>query len=173
LSMENVNTAGDYPQCTQCGRTIGIIEERSETQDGFVCSECSTQYEPCMHCGSLVHIDKTVGDNHTFICETCYEEHYIFCSQCRCLTPSDETYYIFDDAFCNDCYQDLRVCAHCNEPMHTDEPRHEIHGEYMVCECCLDKHYEHCDCCLEFFKHTELTTIDGLRICDECQSKGD
>ena len=92
------------------------------------------------------------GDTHSIECEgvVCCDQHdsYVRCVECGCRLDADYTYWVGDDAYCEDCYNNLEACVRCEDTL---SPGSEY---YLVTE---DKHNNityHCLCyhCYHTFK---------------------
>ena len=129
----------------------------TEEQDVLQCADCSTELT------SEDYVDN-VGDP---ICEDCSENYYT-CSGCSDVNHSDETHFVHDDPWCNDCYVDrFSICDDCNETVRSDDTntvQGRSGGDRHVCDDCRCDYYW-CSNCDEYVHDSNYA---GNDLCYSC-----
>lgn len=103
--------------------------------------------------------DKPFTIGHSPICIECGDEHEVedninccsggdrhVCTRCgRVIRGEDETNWVNDHPYCNDC---VTYCEHCDECFVVDDDYiHYIEGHGYICDNCFDEYYTTCEIC--------------------------
>jgi hypothetical protein len=77
---------------------------------GWVCEDCAQEYFTyCECCGHYVreHDSYYIDCEDRYVCEDCVNEFYTRCDSCGEYFPNGDIHYHNDEAFCEDCYDEL------------------------------------------------------------------
>lgn len=128
--------------CLACGddRTDGAY-------DNLLCPHCGDyNVLQCDHCGGRVFEDDgyNVADG-SYICETCFEEHYARCSYCDEIYCRADVFIVNHDFYCEDCFERLGgfCCDVCGRAV-----LEGVHaGEAAFCKRCASSRVGCCEMC--------------------------
>lgn len=103
----------NFVVCEDCGALIPaeyakVVNPHLENKK-YVCTDCSTNYQKCSHCESLVSNSEIWGsDSDTVICYNC-SSNYVQCEECNRIVHVDSSYYsdVNDCDYCRECYEEL------------------------------------------------------------------
>jgi hypothetical protein len=119
-------------------------------------------------------LHETYGNDDNYIL-TPEHESGIRCTACDCNLMDDNTYYAFDYAYCDRCYDDrFTTCNLCENIIEIDDSTYIESIEETVCSDCLNNNYTECDHCNDYFKttgrnsSTMYNTYDEDSICEHC-----
>lgn len=132
--------------CAICGQ-MSKIKDMTETQDGYVCSEClENHYEQCADCGDYVNPDDLYethdGD---LVCSQCLHNDYTCCYDCDEYFENDAVTEVDGYYFCSDCFEsrvengEILVCQSCGEYHMTYNMYSNDDGDHY-CRDCYDEH---------------------------------
>lgn len=95
----------DLESCGICNEEFEA-EELIEFGGMQLCSDCLEHSTiVCDRCGARIWRDDNAGDSDTFLCRSCYDNHYTTCSHCERVIREDDAHYEDDDTpLCYDCY---------------------------------------------------------------------
>lgn len=109
--------------CTNCDRVCG---ELTEFDGEYLCPAClETETALCSRCGSRIWLDGNAGDEHTPLCEECYERYYTSCEGCGRVISEGGIYYEDDDEdlpLCWSCYCNSQQSKEIHEYSYKPEP---------------------------------------------------
>ena len=72
-------------------------------KDARICDNCGAEHP-------LTKMFKVEGD---WLCEDCFDEHYVRCHDCGCILRSYDAYFDDDDhPYCSDCWDDHEGAIH-------------------------------------------------------------
>lgn len=103
--------------CPDCNTwTNEFYTINSKNGNFFVCSDCSSDYTHCDHCGDYFDDTYNTFDaydrygNEITICEDCRWNNFTECADCGDIYPSDSEYIHYcddcDDYYCDNCWDD-------------------------------------------------------------------
>lgn len=102
----------DFEPCGVC-QTVYAVEDLTEFDEMLVCPECLSENTVlCARCGERIWAENDAGDEHTHLCDHCYDRYYTRCERCnRLILEADANYEDDDgDPMCYDCH-----CRHQND----------------------------------------------------------
>ena len=122
-----------------------LINKDSWTHDYYCRANQQTHfdiggYTYCLRCGKEEIVD-SCSTMMCYDCELAYgiseNDNFGFCKHCGCRLEGDKAYYVDEDVYCRDCYEDYAErCADCGDSFLRDDMIYdEERGEYY-CEWC-------------------------------------
>lgn len=129
-----------YVICEECGEPT-ILSEATETENGYVCSEClNNYYYECSECGEYVHQDNMISvDDYTY-CESCRDKCLTQCDDCGEWYRNVDIFSVeYDRNVCRNCYDDYRECEGCGRVYHIDELHWDDYNECYYCDSCYEE----------------------------------
>lgn len=115
--------AGVRVECVDCGQVVPPPQSYYiERYDKRICEECyNAYYTRCDACDELVHVDDTISDDYTTICDVCADD-YCRCDDCGRLVHTND---VISDGYitiCPSCYGDCYYrCYDCGMLVHMDD----------------------------------------------------
>lgn len=109
--------------CSHCGEERPI-EERRYIGDEVICEDCVQNYTGlCDCCGTRIWEMDAIRDEHTFLCESCYERSYTRCEECDCIIPNSSACCDDDgNYYCENCWEELNSRPPIHEYSYKPEP---------------------------------------------------
>jgi hypothetical protein len=190
IYMKAINEGVDVSKNPYCGR--------NDIPSGEFCLDVSgCEYMPyfdslsgCLKQeGSLVYLTPDREDFHSVhglglskcecgltvainieICPSCNEELYSnCCSNCHAFVSEEETYLVYAESYCEECYDSLFfMCDSCGCTHNRDDGR-LINEEALYCEDCTMEYASYCEHCNEWFFNSNMHTMhDSDPICEYC-----
>ena len=99
--------------CNVCG-TMHPVDEMTEFDDNMLCDSClNAETVRCVQCGERIWRECNEGDDHTPLCQRCYDHYYTTCEDCGRIIHHDDAYYIDEDDYEARCYS--CHCRHGNQ----------------------------------------------------------
>lgn len=94
--------------CSRCGNAHPF-DTRILVDGESICADCASDYTVlCDCCNTRIWEEDAVRDEHTLLCERCYERNYTRCTECDRIIPNNEVYLDDDnDAYCEDCWNEI------------------------------------------------------------------
>lgn len=148
---------GAPPVCPATGKEY---DDEEAMGDMIRCFKCG-RWEVTNFCYRLPNDD--------YICEDCYNEHYVTCECCEEICDIDNCYKTADGNYvCENCYSEYYfTCEHCGKIYHIDYAN-EVCDFETVCDDCLAEHYTCCDHCGEYCRNEDMEEIDHECVCQDC-----
>jgi hypothetical protein len=110
----------------------------------IVCSKSTlSQYEicddySCEMCGEGMSEEDVFHVEGSYLCQHCYEEHYISCYNCGGTVHRDYVFYDDYNGYCESCFCDIYyICDDCGKTVEHEEAT-EIDGSHF-CKKCASK----------------------------------
>jgi len=131
--------------CMECN-DIGFTSDAHYTEncDSF-CEYCfHRKCRRCNSCSLNFYKSEMHSDNDTYICESCFDEHYITCEKCDGFVLAENAIFIESEHInvCESCCDYHFVhCEKCNEWI-DKKLISEIDGEYFCKSCVVEKNSE-------------------------------
>ena len=103
LKMENKTFV-----CSHCGNEHPL-DIRILVGDESICEDCALEHTVhCDCCNTRIWEEDAIRDEHTLLCERCYEHSYSRCTECDRIIPNSEAYFDDDnDVYCEDCWNEM------------------------------------------------------------------
>lgn len=114
----------DFEPCGVC-QTVYAVEDLTEFDEMLVCPECLSENTViCAQCGERIWAEADAGDEHTHLCQRCYDRYYTSCERCNRVILESDAYYEDDDGepMCYDCHCDHRDNHAINDYYFKPEP---------------------------------------------------
>ena len=158
-----------YEECYECQENFPM-EVLTETKNGWVCSDCLSNYVQCDHCGAWVPEDetRTVHDECRYWssratetwCESCVNHYGHQCAACgdyftESLTWVDSHGRYANEYLCTDCMSnhDIRTCSRCG---HTgDDVYYSDRCNEDICDKCMS------NCVIQAYGKTDFLKFIG------------
>lgn len=87
------------------------------------------------------------------------------CHQCGCIVDSNNTFYIGNDVYCRECYNEVAVrCEYCGEIVHRDNIQSD--GYHNYCNNCYNNHFVTCSGCGRII-YSDCANYYGNDSCQE------
>ena len=104
--------------------------------------------------------------------ETLEEEKTVTCQRCECEIKEEDTKFLQDNFYCQDCFDLFEKCEDCGELLE-EEDQHENpvnNGSGIYCESCYNNKFGLCPLCDSFDYIGNLIHIDFMEeyICQSC-----
>lgn len=99
--------------CRNCGAEYPASEAVT-VEEELVCPTCAARTVVCACCGERIWLRNNVGNEHTILCEDCYDDRYARCVDCGRLLLQDEVNYLNegdDYGYCAACYDRQKARA--------------------------------------------------------------
>ena len=138
----------DYTHFSDCN--ISIRKDTENTKSVHI------GHAPiCVECGSTHDCEEEIN--------CCYGNRHT-CERCGRMIDEDDTYWVGDYCYCDDC---VVRCDVCGEYETVDNSRY-IDGYGDVCGCCWDNFFYRCECCEDWHHENDLTDTNEGYICNDC-----
>lgn len=93
----------------------------------------------------------------------------VYCIECdHEMDEGDEYISPDDDAYCQDCYNDLFSYCHECECSTSRNLLHTAANGNFICEACYDESYSKCNSCNEIYEKDEMIEVDNDFHCKSC-----
>lgn len=94
----------------------------------------------CLKCGKEEVVD-SCSTMMCYDCELAYgiseNDNFGFCKNCGCRLEVDKAYYVNEDVYCDDCYNDYAArCAHCGNSYLVEDMIYNDETDEYTCQWC-------------------------------------
>lgn len=125
-------------KCESCGRILGEREIYYVNEETY-CRDCVAY---CTECDNWVLNDDRlyyVDSENRWICEDCFNEHYVRCTCCNEIIRRDDAYSYCDNYYCESCYEDTFMeCESCYKIFDKEDLKYYEKYDQFLCEQCYE-----------------------------------
>jgi hypothetical protein len=136
-----LTTTADYYNANCCYHCGDMLDDDNDTViDGnHYCDGCCDElFAYCECCSIYVSRDDVCRDpDDDYICPNCYEHDCTTCDECGNTTWKRDIHRVFNDNYCDSCYENLPDCLCCGS---------KIYARDSICsECSCDQDCHNCN----------------------------
>ena len=121
----------------------------------------------CDCCGKKFEEDELTEIDEDFVCDDCFDEHYILCDGCEQYVHEDFVKYISGKELCDSCCdRETFICNECGAVFLKEEGVETRFG--WVDNDCFSERFEICDECGEVFPREDMIFSEDSSYCSNC-----
>lgn len=130
--------AGDIYPCDWCNDAYHL-SQMNDIRGQSVCRRCERNAYTCSLCNEPTPTNE--GNRRSVVCYDC-RNNAVPCHGCGYYVYTDDAHYLEceDSYYCHGCYEDINVCARCDE-VRSDGEYRECDGAWY-CRSCYDEYGE-------------------------------
>ena len=125
----------------------------------------------CYNCGEHIAIDLAYMTEDGYVCEECYDNHYVECNSCGNIIHEDDSYTTADgEIVCESCRDEhYTECSSCGELYHNDDIIIDDRGD-AYCNDCYSEIYTTCEVCGAEMERDDAYWCERqeMEMCDYC-----